>query len=112
MDQRETEQLNLIISGKVNDRAMVEQRNYRYAYMLWEFWKKDTELFPTAIIKKNGGVGLKSKPHCIVFVFDGSMDEIPNGEEETKFYKDIIQMARERKYFYPQIVLTCIDKVE
>ena len=46
MDQRETEQLNLIISGKVKDRAMVEQRNYRYAYMLWEFWKKDTELFP------------------------------------------------------------------
>merc|ERR1719266_1543991 len=58
------------------------------------------------------GRGLKTKPHCICFVFDGSMDEIPNGEEETNFYKDIIALARERKYYYPQIVLTCIDKVE
>ena len=89
----------------------MEQRNYRYAYLLWEFWKRDAELFPAAIMQKHGG-SLKSKPHAIVFVFDGSMDQIPNGEEETKFYKDIIQMARERKYFYPQIVLTCIDKVE
>ena len=24
----------------------------------------------------------------------------------------IVNRARERKYFYPQIVLTCIDKVE
>ena len=39
------------------------------------------------------------------------MDDIPNGDEETKFYKDIIQMARERKYFYPQVVLTCKDKL-
>jgi len=28
-----------------------------------------------------------SRPHCILFVFDGSMDEIPNGAEETEFYK-------------------------
>jgi hypothetical protein len=40
------------------------------------------------------------------------MDEIPNGEEEIGFYKEIIQMARERKYYYPQVVLTCQDKIE
>ena len=40
------------------------------------------------------------------------MDEIPNGEEETNFYKEIIALARDRKYYYPQVVLTCIDKVE
>lgn len=40
------------------------------------------------------------------------MDDIPNSPEEVQFYKDIINRARERKYFYPQIVLTCIDKVE
>ena len=55
---------------------------------------------------------MSSKPHCLVFVFDGSMSEIPNGTEETSFYKAIIAKSRERKYFYPQIVLTCIDKVE
>ena len=100
----------MVIDGKVTDKTVVEQRNYRYAYLLWEFWKRDTELFPPTIMKE--GRGLKTKPHCICFVFDGSMDEIPNGEEETNFYKDIIALARERKYYYPQIVLTCIDKVE
>jgi hypothetical protein len=88
---------------------MVEQRNYRYAYLLWEFWKRETELFPSEII---GNSSLRSKPHCIVFVFDGSMEDIPNSPEETAFYREIVNRARERKYFYPQIVLTCIDKVE
>ena len=110
MDDRELNQLNLVIDGKVADKSLVEQRNYRYAYLLWEFWKRDTELFPPNIIRE--GRGLKTKPHCICFVFDGSMDEIPNGEEETNFYKEIITLARDRKYYYPQIVLTCIDKVE
>lgn len=77
--------------------------------MLWEFWKKENELFPANIVQE---ASLQTKPHAIVFVFDGSMDEIPNSPEEVKFYKDIIIRARERKYFYPQIVLTCIDKVE
>ena len=53
-----------------------------------------------------------AKPHCICFVFDGSMDEIPNGEEEINFYKEILQMARQRGYAMPQVILTCIDKVE
>ena len=110
MDEREMAQLNVVIDGKVTDKSLVEQRNYRYAYLLWEFWKRDTELFPPTIIRE--GRGLKTKPHCVCFVFDGSMDEIPNGEEETNFYKEIITFARERKYYYPQIVLTCIDKVE
>jgi hypothetical protein len=79
--------------------------------MLWEFWKNDSDLFPSNIKKNVSNPSLKDKPHCVVFVFDGSMDEIPNGEEETKFYKDIIQMARDRKYFYPQVVLTCQDKI-
>ena len=45
-DERETAQLNLMIRGKIADKSLVEQRNYRYAYLLWEFWKRDTELFP------------------------------------------------------------------
>jgi hypothetical protein len=70
-----------MISGKIKDKSLVEQRNYRYAYMLWEFWKNDNELFQKSIKIKNPG--LSDKPHSICFVFDGSMDEIPNGEEET-----------------------------
>lgn len=110
MDEREKEQLNQIIDGKIKDKSLVEQRNYRYAYLLWEFWKRENELFPPEIMA--GDQGLKSRPHCVVFVFDGSMDDIPNSAEEVAFYKEIINRARERKYFYPQIVLTCIDKVE
>ena len=99
--------------------SYVEQRSYRYAYLLWEFWKKDSQLFPTTIMTENGS--LESKPHCMVFVFDGSMEQIPNGHEETQFYRNVIQMARLKsmlqmsnnlEYVYPQIVLTRIDKVE
>ena len=87
----------MIIQGKIANKSLVEQRTYRYAYLLWEFWKRDTELFPASIIQ-GGGSG---KPHCICFVFDGSIDEIPNGEEETSFYKDILQLARDRGYLSP-----------
>lgn len=93
MDQKEMGQLELIIKGKVKDMQMVEQRNYRYAHLLWEFWKSDNELFPREIkknSKRSRDYSLSDKPHCIVFVFDGSMDEIPNGDEEIAFYKDII----------------------
>jgi len=112
MDQNEIAQLDLIIDGKIKDMSLVEQRRYRYAYLLWEFWKRDRDLFPDNILIKSSEVSIRTKPHCIVFVFDGSMDEIPNGTEETAFYKDIITRARERGYFYPQVVLTCVDKVE
>ena len=104
-------QLNLIIEGKVANKSLVEQRTYRYAYLLWEFWKRDTELFPQQILQ-SAKSGLKGKPHCICFVFDGSIDEIPNGDEEISFYKDILDSAGRRGYTNPQIVLTCIDKVE
>ena len=98
MDERELAQLNLIIDGKIKNKSMVEQRNYRYAYLLWEFWKRETELFPSEIIDNPT---LRSKPHFIVFVFDGSMEDIPNSPEETAFYREIVNRARERKYFYP-----------
>lgn len=110
MDSRELAQLDLIIQGKVKNMSYVEQRSYRYAYLLWEFWKKDAQLFPTTITTESGN--LYTKPHCMAFVFDGSMEHIPNGPEETKFYRDVIQMARSKQYVYPQIVLTRIDKVE
>lgn len=73
--------------------TQLEQRNWRYAYFLWEFWKKDSELFPSDIFTNKS---LDTQPHALIFVFDGSLDQIPNGEEETKFYKGIIQMARKK----------------
>jgi energy-coupling factor transporter ATP-binding protein EcfA2 len=110
MDSKEAAQLGMVLLGKVKDMSLVEQRNHRYAYMLWEFWRKDHELFPEEILKSRSGLG--EKPHCLLFVFDGSLEEIPNGPEEVQFYRDIFQLARDRGYFYPQVVLTRVDKVE
>ena len=95
MDEKELAQLELIIQGKVKNLSYVEQRTYRYAYLLWEFWKKDAHLFPTTIVSNKGS--MDSRPHSIVFVFDGSMENIPNGPEETQFYRNVIQMARQKR---------------
>jgi len=46
MDEREQKQLGVILDGSVKDDSIVQQRNYRYARLLWEFWKKDVDLFP------------------------------------------------------------------
>lgn len=110
MDEKEQMQLGVMLDGSVRDDCLVQQRNYRYARLLWEFWKRDAELFPPEILVKR--CGLRTKPHAIVFVFDGSMEDIPDGEEETRFYREIIQVARSKGYHYPQVVLTRIDRVE
>lgn len=55
---------------------------------------------------------LSTKPHSIIFVFDGSLDKVPNGQEEVEFYSKVLKKCREKGYFYPQIVLTRIDKLE
>lgn len=96
MDQKESSQLELLINGKVKDLSLVEQRNFRYAYLLWEFWKKDCELFPKEILKKED---VKTQPHALIFVFDGSLEEVPNGPEETMFYKQIIEKSRAKSMF-------------
>jgi len=110
MDEREQKQLGVMLDGSVKDDCLVQQRNFRYARLLWEFWRRDSELFPPEILVRRSG--LQTKPHAIIFVFDGSMEEIPDGDEETRFYREIIQMTRSRGYLYPQVVLTRIDRVE
>lgn len=75
----------------------VENRNRRYAYMLYEFWKKDTELFPDDII--DSGSGFEKKPHSVVFVFDGSLEEVPNGKEEENFYRKTLNRCRGKSNF-------------
>jgi len=110
MDEREQKQLGVMLDGSIKDNVLVQQRNYRYARLLWEFWRKDSELFPPEILNRRNGI--QTKPHAIVFVFDGSMEEIPDGEEETRFYREIIQMTKAKGYQHPQVVLTRIDRVE
>eukprot|EP00435_Cladocopium_sp_Y103_P023277 s493_g5.t1 len=103
MDEREQKQLSVIMDGQVKDDSMVQQRNYRYARLLWEFWKRDSELFPPEILAN--GKSLNNQPHAVLFVFDGSVEEIPDGEEETRFYREIIQMCRSKGYANPQAMV-------
>ena len=67
-----------MIDGKVKDQTVVQQRYYRYAYLLWEFWKKDTELFPSDILSQPN---IETIPHSIIFVLDGSREEILREKE-------------------------------
>eukprot|EP00448_Togula_jolla_P010308 CAMPEP_0170616264 /NCGR_PEP_ID=MMETSP0224-20130122/25778_1 /TAXON_ID=285029 /ORGANISM="Togula jolla, Strain CCCM 725" /LENGTH=351 /DNA_ID=CAMNT_0010942051 /DNA_START=28 /DNA_END=1079 /DNA_ORIENTATION=+ len=110
MDEREQKQLSIMLDGTVRDDSLVQQRNYRYARLLWEFWRKDADLFPPEILVRRPNI--QTQPHALLFVFDGSMEEIPDGEQETQFYREIIAMARQKGYSYPQVVLTRIDRVE
>jgi len=109
MDEREIKQIELIMEGRAKSMTIVEQRTWRYAYLLWEFWKKDSDLFPNDVVVDSN---LESRPHSLIFVFDGSTDKIPTNDDEIDFYRDVLQKARSRNYFYPQIVLTKVDKVE
>ncbi|CAE8654684.1 unnamed protein product [Polarella glacialis] len=106
MDEREQKQLSVIMDGNIRDDSIVQQRNYRYARLLWEFWRKDAELFPPEILARKSS--LQTQPHALLFVFDGSMDEIPDGEEETRFYREIIQMSRTKGYLNPQAIVSTL----
>lgn len=90
--------------------SQIESRNYRYAHLLWEFWKRDAELFVESELEESPT--LETKPHAIIFVFDGSLDKVPNGDEEVRFYSDVIKKCQDQSYFYPQIVLTRVDRLE
>lgn len=94
MNEEEREQFKIIIEGKIKDDTEVVQNKNRNPLLLWEFWKKDAELFPKEIFYAKE-VGLDSIPHNIVFVFDGSSDDVIDTNDE-KFYKDLVEFSYRR----------------
>ena len=110
MNDNEKEQFKIILDGKVKDGVKVEQRENRDPFALWEFWKKSSELFPNEILIAEEP-SISSIPHSIVFIFDGSSDEVVQGEDEI-FYKDLIILCKQKGYTNVQIVLTRIDVFE
>ena len=110
MNENEREQFKIILDGKVKDGMKIEQRDYRDPYALWEFWKKSSELFPNEILNPEEP-GISTIPHSVVFIFDGSSDEVVQGEDE-KFYKDLIVLCKRKGYANVQVVLTRIDVFE
>lgn len=91
MNESEKEQFKVIIEGKCKSDVSVSQKKERDPMLLWEFWKKDSELFPKEIFNATEP-GIDSLPHMIVLVFDGSLDEVIDSEDE-QFYKDLIELS-------------------
>lgn len=110
MNEEEKEQFKVMIEGKVKDNVEIKQRVERNPLSLWEFWKKDSELFPKEIFKATEP-GIESLPHSIVFVFDGSKDEAIEKEDEC-FYKELIRIIKRKGYLNVHVILTRIDLFE
>jgi GTPase SAR1 family protein len=110
MNENEKEQFKIILDGKVRDGTKIEQRKNRDPFALWEFWKSSSELFPEEILNPEEP-GISSIPHSVVFVFDGSIDEVVQ-EEDQKFYKELIFLCKKKGYESVQVVLTRIDVFE
>jgi len=110
MNQYEKEQFKILLDGKVKDGVKIEQRKERDPFSLWEFWKRDTELFPKEIFDAKEP-GINCIPHAVVFVFDGSTDNVIQ-EEDIYFYKDLVNFSKNKGYQDIHVVLTRIDLFE
>ena len=110
MNENEKEQFKIILDGKVRDGSLIEQRENRDPFALWEFWKKSSELFPNEIINPEEP-NMSSIPHAVVFIFDGSSDQIVQ-EEDEKFYKELIVLCKRKGYSSVHVILTRIDVFE
>ena len=113
MNNSEKEQFKVIIDGNVKNGSKVEQLDNRNPLMLWEFWKKDVELFPKDIFfaNSNNKLTIQRIPHCICFVLDGASDEVID-EEDAKFYKDLYELSLSKGYLNIHVILTRIDLLE
>jgi predicted GTPase len=110
MNDEEKEQFKVIIEGTVKEDVEIKQNKERSALYLWEFWKKDTELFPLEIFNAKQP-GLETIPHNIVLVFDGSIDDIIDPSDE-KFYRDLVDITHAKGYNSVHVILTRIDVFE
>ena len=110
MNQIEKEQFKIMLEGNIKDGVKIEQRKDRDPLALWEFWKRDSELFPKEIFDAKE-TGINSVPHAVVFVFNGSIDNVIQ-EEDVSFYKDLVNFSKNKGYQDIHVVLTKIDEFE
>ena len=105
-------QNNIILDGQKKESKQIEQMLNKDQSYLLDFWNKPIELFPKEIFKDKEGKGnIKSLPHSIVLIFDGSNDEIiPN--KDIKFYKDLVDISKDKGYKDIHIILTKLDELE
>lgn len=110
MNNDEKEQFKVMLEGNVKDDVKIEQRKDRNPFAFWEFWKSDSELFPKEIFNSTEP-GIDSIPHAVVFVFDGSSDDVIDKDDEA-FYKDLVNLSKRKGYLQVHVILTRIDLFE
>ena len=109
--KKNNNQNNIILDGQKKESKEIEQMANKDQYLL-EFWKKPIELFPKEIFKDKEGKGnIKSLPHSIVLIFDGSNDEIIQNKD-IKFYKELVDISKDKGYKDIHIILTKLDEFE
>ena len=79
---------------------------------LKEFWEKSFDYFPKELFKEEIGSGnIRSIPHVVIFVFDGTKEKILNNED-LLFYQNLINISKNKGYKDIHIVLTGLDEFE
>lgn len=110
MNSDEKEQFKVIMEGNIKDNVKVVQEKNRSPLLLWEFWKRDSELFPKEIFDSKSQ-GISAMPHNIVFIFDGSSEYVID-PDDSWFYSDLVNISQARGYNNIHIVLTRVDILE
>ena len=79
---------------------------------LIEFWEKSFDYFPKELFKEEIGSGnIRSIPHVVIFVLDGTKEKILE-KENLLFYKNLINISKNKGYKDIHIVLTSFDEFE
>ena len=79
---------------------------------LLEFWQKSFDSFPKEIFNEEIGLGnIRSIPHVVVFIFDGRRENLLN-KEDLIFYKNLINISKNKGYKDVHIVLSRYDEFE
>ena len=88
------------------------RNNNIYQKTLIEFWEKSFDYFPKELFKEEIGSGnIRSIPHVVIFVFDGTKEKILE-KENLLFYKNLINISKNKGYKDIHIVLTSFDEFE
>ena len=110
--KKNNEQNNIILDGQKKESKQIEQMANKDQNYLLEIWKNPNELFPKEIFKDKEGKGnIKSLPHSIVLIFDGSNDEIIQNKD-IKFYKDLVATSKDKGYKDIHVILSKLDEFE
>ena len=112
MNDNEKDQYKIILDGQLKDCSQIEKNANKDRNSLLDFWKKSNEMFPKEIFKSDISQGnIKSLPHCVVFVFDGSIDEIIQNEDII-YYQNLIWISKEKGYKDIHVILSKLDEFE